>query len=455
MPVFARLLTWLVERADRGALRAMLATLERLPCLGPVVSFRIGDLQAARRGLERWPGVRFDWQVQLSAKVGQMLASPTAASAPVRTARPRPVQRILYVVDVAPGTARSGYTLRTAALTDALRVEGLQVQVLARFPNTPGISDAVPSSPFEPDMAAIERHAAALARIIENERIDVVHAVSPYANGLAANLAAARCGIASIYEARGLWHRTRAMREPLYAGSTHHAYCERQELHACAGATVVVALSDPMAQWMREAGVPADRVVVIGNAANVRSTPPPRATAQGPQLRLGYAGALVAYEGIDGLLQALAGDSLRCAHLQIAGDGAERPALERLAARLGLGPRVRFLGVLEEGALDEFYAALDAVVLPRVDVPLTRMVPAMKPFDALAHGVPVLLSAAAAAAVGNELLARDDVGVFGSIHELPDVWARLQTRGGRWVPPPSWPDRARMLVDVYARAMHG
>ncbi len=50
--------------------------------------------------------------------------------------------------------------------------------------------------------------------------------------------------------------------------------------------------------------------------------------------------------------------------LALAGQGAERAALEGLAADLGVADRVRFLGELDAGTMRTFLASLDAFVFP-------------------------------------------------------------------------------------------
>ena len=75
----------------------------------------------------------------------------------------------------------------------------------------------------------------------------------------------------------------------------------------------------------------------------------PIAMGDGRRLRLVFLGMLDRpYKGLDVLLDALAGTAEPHA-LEVAGDGALRPALEERAARLGLSGRVRFHGVLPPG----------------------------------------------------------------------------------------------------------
>jgi glycosyltransferase involved in cell wall biosynthesis len=66
----------------------------------------------------------------------------------------------------------------------------------------------------------------------------------------------------------------------------------------------------------------------------------------------------------DLLVRALATPSANAIHLVIAGDGEERPALERLASELGVASRITFVGRLTDEQLLEQLATCRAVCFP-------------------------------------------------------------------------------------------
>jgi rhamnosyl/mannosyltransferase len=76
-----------------------------------------------------------------------------------------------------------------------------------------------------------------------------------------------------------------------------------------------------------------------------------------------FAGRLVDYKGVDVLLHALAASRARAV---IVGDGPRRDAWQQLAARLELGPRVRFAGEVSDEELRQLMHACAALVLPSV-----------------------------------------------------------------------------------------
>ncbi len=98
--------------------------------------------------------------------------------------------------------------------------------------------------------------------------------------------------------------------------------------------------------------------------------PAERGADETHDLRVGYAGRLVAAKGVDVALAAVAGLGPDVGwRLDIVGDGPERPALEAAAAAAGVADRVRFQPWLASGAMPDFYRGLDVLVLPSRSTP--------------------------------------------------------------------------------------
>ena len=107
------------------------------------------------------------------------------------------------------------------------------------------------------------------------------------------------------------------------------------------------AISMSTAADLAERGIPRDTVEVIYPGIDTVSYTPlsgTRATAP----VFAYLGRLKKYKGVHIVLRAFAAMQHPTATLEIAGAGDYRPALERLAASLDLGARVRFLGRIDE-----------------------------------------------------------------------------------------------------------
>ena len=139
-------------------------------------------------------------------------------------------------------------------------------------------------------------------------------------------------------------------------------------------------------------GLAPERVSVLPNP--VPALPPGGlATREELRRRLGLNGATLAFAGrltrqkaLGLALEALAASGE--VSLVIAGEGDEAPALERRAAELGLGERVRFLGPQPRERVLELFRAADAALLSSSweNFPHTVV-------EALAVGTPVLATA--------------------------------------------------------------
>ena len=134
-------------------------------------------------------------------------------------------------------------------------------------------------------------------------------------------------------------------------------------------------------------GIPADRVSVLPNPVPFLPEMPERG-----QLRttfglngatLAFAGRLTAQKSLGRALDAVA--SVDGVRLVIAGEGPDRPALERRAQELGIAERVTFLGSQPRSRVVELFRAADATILSSSweNFPHTVV-------EALAVGTPVL-----------------------------------------------------------------
>jgi glycosyltransferase involved in cell wall biosynthesis len=97
---------------------------------------------------------------------------------------------------------------------------------------------------------------------------------------------------------------------------------------------------------------------------------------------------LVPRMGVDVLLEAWGRVDRTSAVLLVAGDGAERPQLERQATTLGLGDSVRFLGRIDDETLRTLYRAADLTVVPSTDLEGFGLVV----LESLACGTPAIVS---------------------------------------------------------------
>ena len=91
----------------------------------------------------------------------------------------------------------------------------------------------------------------------------------------------------------------------------------------------------------------------------------------------------------------------------IVGDGPERTALERHAAALGLN--AIFTGRVPSARVRDYHAVLDVFVVPRTPDRVCQLVTPLKPVEAMASGLPVVVSAVNALA---EIVADRETGML-------------------------------------------
>lgn len=252
------------------------------------------------------------------------------------------------------------------------------------------------------------------------------------------------CGIAVAAALPGLPHRAHLHGGDVYlldrlpwAGSVARTLCRTRPELVFASASLrdrfaAVAGATPDALGARS---------VVEAAPFDRSIFGPRSQAERAEARqaLGYsgstvlaAGRLVPIKGFDRLLDAIATLAPPRPTLVIAGEGAERPELERRARVLGLD--LHLLGQVGQGELARHMAAADVFVHPCRALPNGRSegMPLVVR-EALARGLPVVASASGgiqelSGSLGLVLVAPGDLRALG--HAMARLLGRGDARRG-------------------------
>ncbi|MDQ1519615.1 MAG: hypothetical protein QOI55_688 [Actinomycetota bacterium] len=249
------------------------------------------------------------------------------------------------------------------------------------------------------------------------QRVDVVHAhgvLSPATIALGASFA----GVPAVVTPLGAGapgDLTRVQRKP---GG-------RRRLRALVRRANFVALSTELANELYALGVDPERVHLIPNGFDARRFRPASAAEQEQGRRaldlphgrfcFVFVGRLHAVKRVETAICALA--SVPDAELIVVGDGPELASLERVAANVGVMPRVRFVGVSDR--VDEYLRAADAFVLPSLAEGMSNAL-----VEAMACGLPCLVTASISGV--DELLGTDrgDVVASGDV----DAWAGAMRR---------------------------
>ncbi|MFE9773375.1 glycosyltransferase [Streptomyces sp. NPDC005931] len=392
---------------------------------------------------------RLEGRLAPHARTAGPTATPSAARLPApsgRTVRPVP-GRVLHLVTNGLPFQHAGYTVRTQALTRAQRAAGLDPHVVTRvgFPVTQGVLDArplqivggVPQHRLLPlrlpygQGALLARNAELAGRLVERLQPSVLHAATDHGNGRVALALREAYGLPVVYEVRGFLEETWLTQAP-GRSRTDETYRARRalETHCMREADLVMTLGAAMKAEIVARGVPEERVLISPNAVDEAFLAPlpdggplrARLGIAPHELVVGTVSSLTPHEGIGTLLHA--GAELRRrgvpVRLLVVGDGPERQALQRLAARLGLDEGAAlFIGRVPHAQVRHYHAVLDVFAVPRTDERVCHMVTPLKPVEAMASGLPVVSSDLTAM---RELI---EPGVSGQlIHSAsPRVWA--------------------------------
>ena len=332
--------------------------------------------------------------------------------------------RVLYCAHNTGRFNSNGYATRTAGLTQALaRQAGEDLIVVARagYPwdaktqgtlsprRTESVIDGVrhvfnpgPSLTDQPLDEYLQSAADVYAREAVRFRAGLIHAASNHLTALPALIAARRLGIPFVYEVRGLWEITETASRDEWEDSERYQVAVSLESLVAREADRVLAITSQVAEELVRRGVSRERIAVVPNAADTARFIPGNAD-KGVQRRLGlnpgepvigYAGSLVAYEGIDLLLDAMWRLVSRgvAARLVIVGDGPALPALKARVSELGIADAVIFTGRVPNREIPRYLSVFTVAPIPRLSNVVTELVSPIKPLEALAAGVAVVAS---------------------------------------------------------------
>lgn len=398
---------------------------------------------------------------------------------------------LAYVASSSLSYQLVGYTVRTHNILGALQQAGLGVHCYVR-PGYPwdrprvgpprhdaSATELIETVPYsysriedvshEPERF-VERMSRALEAEFRKRMPRVVQAASNHRNALPALIAARRVGAPFVYEIRGLWELTAASRIPSWE-LTERFVLERQlELLIASEADQVLCITQGVADEIAAGGVPAEQISLLPNAVDpTRFVPAEKDMQLADRLDLrqfdfvlAYCGSVTNYEGLDDLIQAiaiLARDSIR-AGLVIVGDGPYRPTLQRLAVEQGVEGSIRFLNPVDPGKVAQYWALADIVALPRKPFRVCEIVSPLKPFEAMAMALPVVLSDLP---VAREIVRHGETGILcrpadpadlaqslAALARDPAYRKRLGATARAWVSANrSWARNADRLIELY------
>jgi glycosyltransferase involved in cell wall biosynthesis len=334
--------------------------------------------------------------------------------------------RVLHVApSFYPAVVYGGPTESTYRLTLALATHaGCEIDVLTTDANGPGVlSDLSPDRRWTPvlrmhvrychrtfgESTSLEMMRALPAAI---RGADVVHLMAVFSAPTIPTLALCRLfGKPLVWSPRGALQRWEGTRRP-FLKSLWEAVCR---LVAPRSLTLHLTSDEERVSSMRR--FPRARAVVIPNGVVLPET---RHVGAGAEFRMVFLGRLDPIKGLENLIAACSLLRLsRPWRLTLAGSGttAYEKLLDDQIRATGLTERVRRTGALAQGGKAAFFAEADVLILPSHSENFGIVVA-----EALAHGVPVIVSAAA------PWSRVDEVGCGLSVSNAPQSLAGAMTR---------------------------
>lgn len=337
-------------------------------------------------------------------------------------------RRIAYIVSHGQSYATNGYAIRTQKIAKELQNSGFEPICMVRPGRPWELAEPGFDIPIEKivdgikhvhtpwrggiapkgDAAKFNQMVDSFIELFKVYRPEVVLAASNHEISLPALVAARLMRLPFHYEVRGFWEVSKASRTPSYQGSLGYQLHYQRECYVARCADKVYTLNQAMVDELHERGVARDKISLVPNAITELPKPLTKTTIREQYnlpdnaKLLGYVGSITEYEGLDELIEALAAQD-QTTYLMIVGGynavTANRnfndpifTSLKRQIDKLKLNDRVLFTGRIDHDKLNNYYAAFDALVIPRKDLPVCELVSGLKPVEYMGYGLPIIAS---------------------------------------------------------------
>jgi len=301
---------------------------------------------------------------------------------------------------------------------------------------------------------------AALIRVCNQQRIDLIHAHWSFPQGMVA------------------WLGSRLFQRP-YIVSLHgtdvyglkYPLVSQLNRSICRQAAACTVNSEETGEAAKQfLGLHKFKTVPMGvdtrlfHPGNVN---PNRNPTRDRDLRILFVGRLIDLKGVDHLIKALALILPECpkARLEIIGDGPLKASLQRLASDLGIRQRVSFLGSIVHEELPDHYRQADVFVLPSCEnkageteglgvVLLEAMACGVPVIGSLTGGIPQIITDG----VTGLLAEPQDPGSLASklltLYSKPDLRTRLVANAHKLIARSfSWKLISSRFVEIYAEVL--
>lgn len=333
--------------------------------------------------------------------------------------------RIVYVVNHSLPHSSNGYAVRTHIVAKGMVQNGFEVIVLTR-----------PGYPFDLDHLAfnsaenchsidsvqymhihsprkigeahelwLQKSELAYKKFFKVFKPVAVVAASNWELALPAQKAASELGLPFCYEVRGFWEISRGSINPEFMKSKEFTYLVEQESKAAKLADRVFTINHLMKQELVTRGISQDKIDIIPNGFDFNKIDKVKdKDTFNNQFTIGYIGSFARYEGLDILCDVIYELKNKGKEVKLILVGSSNPLgleqkkcdvseeLIEQAKRLDIEANLELTGRLAPAEIGKYFDLIDLIVIPRKKLPVSDIVSPIKPLEAAAKGVAMLLS---------------------------------------------------------------
>lgn len=337
-----------------------------------------------------------------------------------------PSSRIAYCLHNSRPYSQGGYANRSHSIAKAVLKKGLKLDIYPR-PGFPSDSQSSHEKPnglqtvenvdyyFENGFGRrgraydyINDASAYFERVFRLHNIGIVHAATNFWTSLPAAIAARRLGLPFIYEVRSFWNITREARSPGFAKTPQARRDDSLERIVLALADEILTLNHAMRDYIVEKGIDPRRITIVRNSVDsdqfFPAQPNPEfATQYGIKecdIVIGYMGAMLYYEGLDILIEAIAPlvRENKKIRLLIVGGNAQKYkdpssieyALLQQIKNYQVENQITLADRVSPHLAQDIYSLFDVCIYPRRACEVCELVSPLKPLEAMAAGKTVI-----------------------------------------------------------------
>ena len=323
----------------------------------------------------------------------------------------------------------------------------------------------------------IEFNTYLLQSILLKESPSIIHAASGYRGFELAVMAKAiseQTGIPWIYEVRSFHEQTWTDDRQHSIDSVRTKLREKRENSLMNQADAIVTISESMAKAITGRGVDPEKITIVPNAVDPSEFKPgkknnklAKSLGLSKKFIVGYISNISKREGHDVLVEAFSAvsDVIENSMLLIVGDGKEKERISRLVSEYGLSEKVIMTGEVDHAQIQDYYRLIDIFVVPRRRDYAADYVTPLKPFEAMALEIPLIVSdrEALMEIIGSDRGhsfstgdADDLARVLLDCHDNYDLCTKMANIARQWIiENRTWEKNAMIYNDLYESLIAG